>query len=755
MGGKSAEREASFNSGRTICDHLDSELYEIIPLFQTQSGEFYILPWYFLHRGKISDFEGRLIQEGTKSSLDSLRLLIDFAYIAMHGRFGEDGCLAGALEILGIPYLGSGVFSSSLAMNKIMHNRYLKLHNIEIPPQVVVDIDIIYRLYNEDHKNNEIEIIKKHMIATGVSFPVIVKPALEGSSLGITIANSIEDLSMAILHAAQVNSNQLQAVIIEKKIIGMEFTCILVEKDNNGAFDKLQEWIPLSITEIVPEAGTQFYDYQQKYMPGRASKITPARCSVLNKQKIFDICIKVAQILEFNTLARIDGFLTHDDNVIIIESNPLSGMGPAHFLFHQAAEINMSHTTLINYLIHNDLMRYNLGNFLIKQEDMIDAKENQEAVNQKIRIAVLFGGSSNEREISLESGRNVCYKLPPHKYEVSPLFVSQDMELYLLSQRLLIQNSTREISDLIDESQKILWSDLPGRFDFVFNALHGGKGENGCVQGMLEMLGIPYNGSGVLTSALCMDKYKTNRWLAEHHFHVPNAHLLSRIYWQKLANNDENAQLFFEKIKHSIGYPLIIKPADDGCSVFVSKISNHTNLKQAIDNYFACSEKDSVMIESFMQGIELTVGVLGNEKPFALPPSMPLIADDILSIEEKFLPGAGENQTPAPLAHATTTFVQREIERVYMALGCQGYARIDCFYQDAIISPTKEARLVILEVNTLPGLTPATCIFHQAAEIGLSPMAFIDRIVMYGLASHNNMNTVHESLAVQETLRAG
>jgi D-alanine-D-alanine ligase len=123
--------------------------------------------------------------------------------------------------------------------------------------------------------------------------------------------------------------------------------------------------------------------------------------------------------------------------------------------------------------------------------------------------------------------------------------------------------------------------------------------------------------------------------------------------------------------------------------------------------------------------MELTCGVIGNEDVFVLPPSNSVAVDGILSIEEKFLPGAGENQTPAPLAPEALKLVQDEVKRAYIAAGCRGYSRVDCFYQS-------NGKVVILEVNTLPALTPATCLFHQALEVGIKPMELIDKIVELG-----------------------
>jgi D-alanine-D-alanine ligase len=144
--------------------------------------------------------------------------------------------------------------------------------------------------------------------------------------------------------------------------------------------------------------------------------------------------------------------------------------------------------------------------------------------------------------------------------------------------------------------------------------------------------------------------------------------------------------------------------------------------------------------------MELTVGVIGNDKAYALPPSQAVTSSGILSIEEKFLPGAGENRTPAPLPRATLDLVQTTVARAYEEIGCSGYARIDCFYQTAQQSPTLQERIVIIEINTLPGMTPATCLFHQAAEVGIRPMDFVDLIVQLGFEKH----TQHQHLSVAQ-----
>ena len=125
----------------------------------------------------------------------------------------------------------------------------------------------------------------------------------------------------------------------------------------------------------------------------------------------------------------------------------------------------------------------------------------------------------------------------------------------------------------------------------------------------------------------------------------------------------------------------------------------------------------------------------------ALPPSQAVAQKGILSIQEKFLPGAGGNITPSPLPEAAIQLIQKKLEAAYEAIGCKGYVRIDCFYQQSHESSTGKERVVFLEINTLPALTPATCLFHQAAEVGIRPMEFIDLIIELGFENHKRKDT--------------
>jgi UDP-N-acetylmuramate--alanine ligase len=718
MGGKSLEKEVSFNTGRTVCDYIDTTQYNAIPLYQTDA-KIYLLPWHFLHRGKTTDFEHRLAAEATCIAWDDLKKHVDFIYIAQHGRYAEDGTLQGFLNILGIPYLGSNVFASALRTDKIMHKTFLNNAGIATPKFIAVEP------YEIDNFTQYQQSIFDKLISAKITTDhVVIKPYNEGSSIGISIVTK-DNLEAALKKACYIEPGKKKRVLIEEKIIGMEFTCIILTDHTTG------ELFALPPTESVSDEKVGFFDYEQKYMPGRGIKRTPARCSAANTQRIQETCIQVMRTLEFDTMCRIDGFVTHDDKIVIIDPNTFSGMAPSSYIFNQAAEINMSPAQLINYIITTELHRYNLIT-----TDMNNQTSETSSQTHKIRVAILLGGASNEKETSLDSGRNVFYKLSPHKYDPIAVFVSNDLELYILTQSQLVRNSTKEIIELLQPSQKIQWNDLPNIADFVFIGLHGGEGEDGSVQGTLEILGMPYNGSSVLASALCMNKYKANELLAAHGFDVPKNILITKHQWN--ASKNESLSNITETLRSLGEVGLIVKPHDDGCSVMVQKVTNSEQLIAAIETVL--QEKDAVLIEEYITGMELTVGVMGNEHPRALPPSQAISLSGILSIEEKFLPGAGENQTPAPLPQETLKFVQRTIEHAFATLQCKGYSRIDCFYQTAEQSPTKKERVIILENNTLPGLTPATCLFHQAAEIGLKPMDFLDQLITLGFEEHT---TIH------------
>jgi D-alanine-D-alanine ligase len=338
----------------------------------------------------------------------------------------------------------------------------------------------------------------------------------------------------------------------------------------------------------------------------------------------------------------------------------------------------------------------------------------------RLRVGVIMGGMSSEREISLESGRNIYNNLDLSKYEGLPIFHDSQGRLWEMTLPLLVQNTTADIEARLEEATRISYENLKELVDFVYIGLHGKYGEDGCLQGLLELLNLPYTGSGVLASAIGMDKDMTRRILAAAGIRVPRYLAVSEKTWQEQREEME------KKVKETLGYPCVVKPTREGCSVGLSVVKRAEQLPLALKEAY---KWDTIaLVEELLAGMEITCTVIGNEEPVAFPPSQLPAKGDFLTVEEKFLPGEGEMITPAPLPPEMIKKVQEVMVQAYKALGIKAYARIDGFVVDG--------EVIVTETNTLPGMTPSTCIFHQAAEEGMSPMEFITKVIELSWEAH-------------------
>jgi D-alanine-D-alanine ligase len=340
----------------------------------------------------------------------------------------------------------------------------------------------------------------------------------------------------------------------------------------------------------------------------------------------------------------------------------------------------------------------------------------------KLRVGVILGGVSSEKEVSLESGRNIFSKMDRKKFDPTPVFMDSRCALWELPLKLVMRNSTADIEiDLHEEAKPLPYEALKDRFDFVCIGLHGKYGEDGSLQGLLELLGVPYSGSGVLGSALGMDKFTSRKVLAMSGIDVPKTVPVDRRSWD---GSERNAIL--KRIETDIGFPCVVKPTREGCSTAVKKVVSAAGIPDALASAF---EWDNVaVVEEFITGMEVTCGVLGNDEPRALTPSETIPTQEILSLEDKFLYGQGENKTPARVPEEMLRKIQDTAVRAYKALNLKAYSRIDMFVCDG--------RILVLEPNTLPGMTPSTVLFHQAAAEGLSQADLITRIVEFSLEAH-------------------
>jgi D-alanine-D-alanine ligase len=341
---------------------------------------------------------------------------------------------------------------------------------------------------------------------------------------------------------------------------------------------------------------------------------------------------------------------------------------------------------------------------------------------ERLRVGVVMGGRSSEREISLESGRNVFHNLDPSRFEGVPIYMDGAGRLWEIGLALLVQNTTRDIEDrLAADAKRLRFQDLADRVDFVYIGLHGKYGEDGCFQGLLELLDIPYSGSGVLASALGMDKGIQRRLLGQAGIDVPKTVEIRHHDWAR----DPDAVA--RSIADSPGYPCVVKPAREGCSTGLAVLDGPDDLGPALDAAFQWDHR--VLVEERLEGMEVTVTVLGNETVRAYPPTETPPKGAFLTIEEKFLPGYGQNITPARLSGETLARICDIAERAFRALGLSAFARMDMYV-------TEDGRIVLGEPNTLPGASPSSTIFLGPMEEGIGPVALITKVIELSLEAH-------------------
>lgn len=342
-------------------------------------------------------------------------------------------------------------------------------------------------------------------------------------------------------------------------------------------------------------------------------------------------------------------------------------------------------------------------------------------------VVILMGGASSEREVSLVTGRSVMEAIDTARYRARALEVGA-MGRNASSLRASVGGGSRLGIGLQDEPSiegpdafSLARELLSGGSapDVVFIAMHGRYGEDGAVQGMLETLGIPYTGSGVLASALAMDKVATKRLLQSEGLPTPAWCVVD-------ATSPE-----IPDVGETIGFPVIVKPNREGSTIGVTLVNTQDEVAQAVEE--ALRHDNSALIEKFVTGMEITVGILEEHtlalrqrRPFALPVIEICPKSGFYDYEAKYTAGLTEKIVPARLDKATTRLVQDMSVRVHGLLGCLGMSRVDLIVTDE--GPT------ILEVNTIPGMTPTSLLPRAAAAVGISFTELISRIIESGLA---------------------
>lgn len=318
--------------------------------------------------------------------------------------------------------------------------------------------------------------------------------------------------------------------------------------------------------------------------------------------------------------------------------------------------------------------------------------------NKKIRVAILMGGISNERAVSLSTGKTAAEYLDPAKFSFRTYDTKKDLP-------------------------KLFYDVTRKKIDVCFIALHGRGGEDGSIQGMLELLKVPYTGPGIMASAIGMNKIVSKKLFQKEKILTPKF-----IFFDE-ENIKRNPNDVFKKIKKEIGLPCVVKPATSGSSVGVSIVKKENEIKKGIES--ALREDNRIIVEKYIKGKEITVGILGNKEPRVLPVIEIVPKKNFFDYQAKYNPKFSDEIVPARIPAKITKKAQRIAGKVYQLIECRGFSRVDMILQGE--------KIYVLEINTIPGLTPNSLLPKAARAAGISFSKLLEKIIKFAL----EYETVH------------
>lgn len=343
----------------------------------------------------------------------------------------------------------------------------------------------------------------------------------------------------------------------------------------------------------------------------------------------------------------------------------------------------------------------------------------------KIKVAVLFGGASSEHNISLISATNVIKSIPKDKYEITCIGITKTGRwLYYPGDVESIANGKWEYNpdcttaiispDPIHKGIIIIENNSVSvrKIDVVFPVLHGRNGEDGSLQGLLDMAKLPYVGCGLLASASCMDKSHTH--IVLDYCGIKTAKW--RLITQREINHLEEK---CEEIAHALGFPLFVKPANAGSSIGINKATNLSELEEAVKVAF--SHDNKVVVEEFIKGQELEVAVFGYDSPFASYAGEIEACNDFYDYDAKY-DSPSKLYIPARIDDRKMAEIRETAIKAYKCLGCKGLSRVDFFLTD-------DGILYLNEINTLPGFTSISMYPKLMENLGMSQSYLVDKLI--------------------------
>jgi D-alanine-D-alanine ligase len=356
----------------------------------------------------------------------------------------------------------------------------------------------------------------------------------------------------------------------------------------------------------------------------------------------------------------------------------------------------------------------------------------------KLKVGVIFGGRSGEHEVSLASAESIVNAMDKSKYEVVPVYIDKRGQWLVaasdtaeLPQAVINSDRKEPVAILGDPTRRglIRLNDHPQGclskpIDVVFPVLHGTYGEDGTIQGLLEMAGVPYVGCGVLASAVGMDKIVMKQLFEQAGLTVTKYEWFLRSSWE------EKPDAILRHISKRLGFPVFVKPANSGSSVGINKASNEDQLRQAIDT--AALYDRRIIVERAVMGREIEVSVLGNEHPIASLPGEVIPGHEFYDYEDKYIDCAARLIIPAKLPERTIKRIQRSAITAFKAIDGSGLARVDFFLERG------SGRVITSEINTMPGFTSISMYPKMWEASGIPYSKLIDRLIELALERHRD-----------------
>ncbi len=786
-GGPSRERGISLNSARSVLDHLESPEIEIVPIYFDVHRRAYHISTSQLYSNTPSDFDFKL--KTTAKALSQKELVqllkqVDIAFPAMHGPFGEDGGVQAFLEKHKIPFIGSGSKACQKAFDKHTSNQWVARSGFHTLPSLLIE---------RAESLNTLRAKVPAFFNTHQIERAIVKPASGGSSIGVFSVSTPDEALERIQHLFLQKMDT--RLVIEPFATGTEFTVIILENrfglpvalppteietdySQHQILDFRRKYLPTR--QVIWHCPPRFPDSVIEKIQAQAEQLFAS--FGLHDCGRFDGWVLPDGRIWFCDFNIISGM---EQNSFLFQQSSRIGMTHSDVLKH-IVEVSClrqglktmdlkapetSHSALLSKKPVSVL----LGGYTSERQVSLMSGTN---VWLKLRTSQRYTPTPYLLDLDGQ-----VWKLPYHlalNHTVEEVMenckhypqAKARLNSFESRARLRLGLTTPKDPEIFFEPTQMPLSAFIQQAPFVFIGLHGGMGEDGTLQGLLSEAGVLYNGSNRQVSHICMDKWETARQIQAlnlpHVETIPNATLSTTEFLQKTPR--ELDTLFHTLSKNFKTHALIIKPRSDGCSTGVIPLHSAQHLKTYAEllklnaksipkNTFPhqteviempLKRPDFLLFERFIETdilrvkhlkihhqiksgwVEMTMGVLGQHGQHraihALNPSITIAEGKVLSVEEKFQGGTGINITPPPdsiVPQAALARIKTSIQMLAERMGLEGYARIDFFAE------TQTGNIQIIEINTLPGLTPSTVLYHQglAEHPPLFPVQLLEQLI--------------------------